>query len=60
MVSKAKFKGLRLYANVQNLKTWKHNQGYSPEFGGSATGFGFDEAGGALPMVLTFGLNATF
>jgi TonB-linked SusC/RagA family outer membrane protein len=60
MVSKAKFKGLRLYANVQNLKTWHHNNGYGPEFGGSATAFGFDEAGGALPMVVTFGLNATF
>jgi len=60
IVSKAKFKGLRLYANIQNLKTWKHTEGYSPEFGGSATGFGFDEAGGALPRVITFGLNATF
>jgi hypothetical protein len=49
-----------LYANVQNLKTWKNNVGYSAEFGGSATAFGFDEAGGALPMILTFGLNATF
>jgi TonB-linked SusC/RagA family outer membrane protein len=53
-------KALRLYANVQNLKTWKHNNGYSPEFGGSATGFGFDEAGGALPRTVTFGLNVTF
>ncbi|MGZ3845776.1 MAG: TonB-dependent receptor [Flavisolibacter sp.] len=59
-LSKARIKTLRLYANVQNLKTWKHTTGYSPEFGGSATAFGFDEAGGALPRVLTFGLNATF
>jgi TonB-linked SusC/RagA family outer membrane protein len=59
-VSKARVKTLRLYANVQNLKTWKHNNGYSPEYGGSATGFGFDEAGGALPRIITFGLNATF
>ncbi len=28
-------KNLRVYVNVQNLKTWKHNLGYSPEFGGS-------------------------
>jgi hypothetical protein len=59
-LSKARIKGLRLYANVQNLKTWKHTMGYTAEYGGSATGFGFDEAGGALPRVLTFGLNATF
>jgi hypothetical protein len=59
-LSKAKIKGLRLFANVQNLKTWKHTMGYSAEYGGSATAFGFDEAGGALPRVVTFGLNATF
>jgi hypothetical protein len=60
LVSKAKIKGLRLYANVQNLKTWKNNNGYGAEFGGSATAFGFDEAGGALPRIVTFGLSATF
>jgi TonB-linked SusC/RagA family outer membrane protein len=59
-LSKAKIKTLRLYANVQNLKTWKNTMGYSAEFGGSATAFGFDEAGGALPSIVTFGLNATF
>jgi len=59
-ISKAKIKGLRLYANVQNVKTWKHTEGYSAEFGGSGTAFGFDQAGGALPRVITFGLNATF
>ena len=56
----ARIKTLRLYANVQNLKTWKHTKGYSAEYGGSATAFGFDEAGGALPRVVTFGLNVTF
>lgn len=53
-------KSLRLFANVQNLKTWKHNNGYAPEYGGSATSFGFDLGGGAIPRVTTFGLNATF
>jgi TonB-linked SusC/RagA family outer membrane protein len=53
-------KNLRIYANAQNLKTWKHNKGYTAEFGGSATAFGFDEAGGAIPRVITFGLNVTF
>ncbi len=53
-------KGLRFYANGQNLITWKHNNGYTAEYGGDATSFGYDAAGGAIPMVITFGLNATF
>lgn len=60
ILSKLKVSNLRVFANVQNLKTWKHNSGYSPEFGGDATAFGFDFAGGALPRVTTFGLNVTF
>jgi TonB-linked SusC/RagA family outer membrane protein len=60
MLAKAYIKALRVYFNVQNLKTWKHNNGYTPEFGGSATSFGFDFAGGAIPRVVTFGLNVTF
>jgi hypothetical protein len=60
LVSKFKISNLRIYANVQNLKTWKNNLGYAPEFGGDATAFGFDNAGGALPRVTTFGLNVTF
>jgi TonB-linked SusC/RagA family outer membrane protein len=53
-------KNLRLFANVQNLKTWKNNSGYTPEFGGSAISFGVDNAGGALPMTTTFGINVSF
>jgi hypothetical protein len=53
-------KSLRLFVNVQNLKTWKNNSGYTPEFGGSATSFGYDNGGGAIPMVTTMGLNVTF
>ncbi len=60
LISGAKIKNLRLYVNVQNLKTWKHNSGYSPEFGGDATAFGYDNAGNAIPLVLTGGLNITF
>ncbi len=60
MISKWKMSNLRVFANVQNFKTWKNNLGYAPEFGGDATGFGFDFAGGALPVVTTFGLNVTF
>jgi TonB-linked SusC/RagA family outer membrane protein len=60
IISKMRAKNLRLFANVQNLKTFKHNLGYTPEFGGSAISFGVDNAGGAIPMVTTFGINVTF
>lgn len=53
-------KSLRVYANVQNLKTFKNNSGYTPEFGGSAVSFGYDNGGGAIPVVSTLGLNVTF
>jgi TonB-linked SusC/RagA family outer membrane protein len=58
--SKLKAKNFRLFANIQNLKTFKNNLGYTPEFGGSAISFGVDNAGGAIPVVSTFGLNVTF
>ena len=60
MISSWKIKDLRIFANVQNLKTFKHNYGYTAEYGGDATAFGYDNAGGAIPMVTTFGLNVTF
>lgn len=60
LLSKYKISSLRLFANVQNLKTWKNNYGYSPEYGGDATAFGFDNGGNALPRVSTIGINVTF
>ena len=60
LLSRYKINVLRVYANVQNLKTWKNNYGYTAEFGGDATAFGYDNAGGAIPMVGTIGLNLTF
>ena len=60
LISKIKMKNLRVYANIQNLKTWKNNLGYTAEYGGDATAFGYDNAGGAIPRVTTFGLNVTF
>ena len=53
-------KSLRIYANVQNLKTFKNNSGYSPEFGGSPTSFGIDDGTGPIPMVITGGINVSF
>lgn len=60
LISKARIKNLRIFVNVQNMKTWKHNLGYTAEYGGDATAFGYDNAGGAIPVVTTAGLNVTF
>jgi TonB-linked SusC/RagA family outer membrane protein len=61
LLSKARvIKNLRLFGNVQNPKTFKRNSGYTAEFGGSARSFGVDNAGGAIPVVATFGINVTF
>jgi hypothetical protein len=78
VLERAHIKSFRVFVNVQNLKTWKHNIGYSPEYGGSfvdqaitgdetqrapsATSFGIDagDAQGALPRVITAGLNVNF
>ncbi|HXB42871.1 MAG TPA: TonB-dependent receptor [Puia sp.] len=58
--AKSGIRGLKLYVNVQNLKTWKHNYGYTTEFGGDALGFGYDNGGGAIPVIATGGINVTF
>jgi hypothetical protein len=60
LISNLKIKDLRVFVNGQNLKTFKNNLGYTSEYGGDATAFGYDNAGGAIPMVITFGLNVTF
>ncbi len=60
LISRLKLKTLRLFVNTQNPMTWKNNSGYTSEFGGNATSFGYDAAGGAIPAVTTFGLNVTF
>ena len=60
LLSKVNLKSLRLFVNIQNFKTFKNNSGYTPEFGGDATAFGYDNGGGAIPVVSTIGLNVTF
>lgn len=60
LISKYKIKNLRIFVNVQNMKTWKNNYGYTAEYGGDGTAFGYDNAGGAIPVVTTMGLNVTF
>ncbi|HAR38007.1 MAG: SusC/RagA family protein [Bacteroidetes bacterium GWD2_45_23] len=53
-------KSLRLYANIENLKTWSKNSGYTPEIGGSAIRSGVDGGTYPMPAVYTVGLNITF
>ena len=75
MLSGVHIKAIRLFVNVQNLKTFRKNTGYSPEFGGAAAdpnrpgtantaaiAFGIDNAdfAGALPRIITGGINVTF
>ena len=59
-LGKAHIKSLRLFVSAQNLKTFKHNSGYTPEFGGSATQFGVDNGSYPVPAIYTFGINANF
>ncbi len=60
LISKIRLQALRVYMNIQNLKTWKHNTGYTPELGGNATSFGVDNGSYPVPAVYTFGINVTF
>ena len=59
-IARGVVKNLRIYANAQNLKTWKNNSGYTPEFGGTATSFGIDNGTGPVPVIFTGGINVTF
>lgn len=69
LTQKLKLQNLRAFANVQNLKTWAHNYGYTPEFGAGTPNpgdrnasiyMGNDNGGGAIPVITTFGINVTF
>lgn len=63
ILQKLHLKTLRLYANIENLKTWKKVSGYTPEIGGSALQSGIDNGADRaypVPAIYTFGLNLTF
>ena len=60
LLAKIRMQALKVYVNIQNLKTWKHNTGYTPEIGGSAIAFGVDNGTYPVPAVYTFGINLTF
>jgi TonB-linked SusC/RagA family outer membrane protein len=53
-------KSLRIFVSGQNIKTFKNNSGYTPEFGGSATQFGVDNGSYPVPAIYSFGINANF
>ena len=57
LLSRIGVQALKLYANIQNLKTWKHNTGYTPELGGTAIAFGVDNGSYPMPVVYTFNLT---
>ncbi|TKK64423.1 TonB-dependent receptor [Ilyomonas limi] len=60
VLQRMNIKSFRIFVSAQNIKTFKHNYGYTPEFGGSATSFGIDVGNGVLPAVYTAGINVTF
>lgn len=60
VLSAVNIKSARIFVNVQNLKTFKNNSGYTPEFGGLPTSFGLDNGDGPVPLVLTGGINVNF
>jgi TonB-linked SusC/RagA family outer membrane protein len=60
LLSKVYIKNLRVFVNAQNLKTFKRNSGFTPEFGGSAIRFGVDAGSYPVPAIYSAGLNVTF
>ncbi|MDD7888300.1 TonB-dependent receptor [Flavivirga sp. 57AJ16] len=60
ILEKLKLQQLRLFANIQNLYTWKETSGFTPEAGGSPTSFGVDGGGYPVPVISTIGLSLTF
>ncbi|MEA5081971.1 MAG: TonB-dependent receptor [Dysgonamonadaceae bacterium] len=59
-ISKLNITSLRFYLSGQNLVTWKHNSGFTPEAGGSAISFGIDNGGYPIPAITSLGFNITF
>ncbi len=60
LLNKLNVEKIRFFVNIQNLKTWNNNTGYTPEIGGSALSFGVDTGTYPMPVITTLGLNVTF
>lgn len=59
-LTKMNIKSLRLYLNAQNLATFTHATGFTPEIGGGALSFGVDNGTYPIPAIYTVGLNLNF
>lgn len=59
-LAKLHIRSFRVFLNGQNIKTFKHNSGFTPEFGGSAISFGVDNGSYPLPAIYSAGINVTF
>lgn len=58
---KINISSIRFYINAQNLLTWKHNSGYTPEVGGGILEGGIDDGSTyPIPSVYTAGISITF
>src|SRR6266496_3314325 len=60
VLRKANIKSFKIFVSAQNIKTFKDNVGYTPDFPGSATSFGIDVGNGPVPAIYTAGINVTF
>ena len=61
ILRKIRLKALRVFMNIDNLATWSHNTGYTPEIGGTALAFGIDKGDTyPMPTIITFGVNVSF
>lgn len=60
VLQKIRLKSLRFYINMDNVKTWSKNSGYTPEVGGSSVEFGVDNGTYPMPSIYSLGFNLTF
>ncbi len=58
MIKKINLSKVRIYANAQNLLTFKQNTGFTPEIGGSILAGSID-SGGTYPIPTTYSLGLT-
>lgn len=60
LIQRMRLKGLRVFANAQNVFTLANNTGFTPEIGGGPVSFGVDGGTYPVPAIYTFGLNLNF
>ncbi|HRZ96176.1 MAG TPA: TonB-dependent receptor [Paludibacter sp.] len=58
LIKKINLTKVRIYANAQNLLTFKQNSGFTPEIGGSILSGSID-SGGTYPIPTTYSLGLT-